>query len=178
MAFGGRFTGRFNGLLTLMSAMRLPHLCFLAGTLIPFSFGVAVVDVQAHAPSWSINTEARPLTIEYRYTDGSPMPFAKIKVMAVDGSVLQIGNSDRSGRFSFVPDDAPAGGPWTVIAVGDEGHEITATIAADAVSNIVNRRSGVSSSLIWLLVASVLTNIAVLCAYIERRWRRNASAKT
>jgi hypothetical protein len=178
MGFGARFTGRLHCLLRLMSSQGLRQRCCQLLVLILFSVGMPVNDANAHAASWSINTQAKPLAIDFRYTDGSPMVFARIKVMAADGKILQVGNTDRNGLFSFVPDEAASGAPWTVIADGDEGHQITATIAADAVPKIVNRRSGVSSSLMWLLVTSVLINIAVLCAFIERRWRGNASPKT
>ena len=128
---------------------------------------------QAHAPSWSVETEAAPIILRFTYTDGKPMSFSKVRVLSPDGEIYQVGNADREGYFSFIPrgyvestesDSAPL---WTVLAIGDEGHEIKAEVSAEASTNIQSRQSSMSSALAWLLVVSVL-NFAFLGAKLER----------
>lgn len=134
----------------------------------------------SHAPSWSVDTKATPVTLRFTYTDGKAMSFSKVRVLAPDGEIFQIGNADRNGFFSFIPtrDDATEGNDdeafWTVSASGDEGHEIKAEVTAGASSDIQSRQLAMSASLAWLLVASVIVNFAFIGAKLERFVRRRS----
>jgi hypothetical protein len=95
---------------------------------------------------------------EFRFSDGSPMAFADVKVFAPSSTELWLaGRADGSGRFAFMPDKA---GDWTVEAREAEGHTalLTVTIAAGdlATAALIPRYWG------FVLLGSVALNLLLL----------------
>lgn len=147
------------------------------------SFGCAIQNqAYAHASSWSVQAEASPITLRFTYSDGQPMAFSKVKVLSPTGEIFQVGNADRDGFFAFVPqrsssvNNADAQALWTISAMGDEGHEIKATVTAQASSDIQSKQFAMSATIAWLLVASVILNFAFMGAKLEHFLRRKSAS--
>lgn len=139
----------------------------------------------AHASTWSVQAEAAPITLRFTYSDGQAMAFSKVKVLSPNGEIFQVGNADRDGFFAFVPRRSDIANVsdeqalWTVSAMGDEGHEITATVTAQASSDIQSKQFAMSATIAWLLVVSVILNFAFVGAKLEHFLRhRSASIGT
>ena len=66
-------------------------------------------------------------SLEYYYSSGDPMAYAKTLVYAPDDgeTEYQNGRTDRRGRFAFVP-DMP--GTWRVVVSDGQGHRVGAEV--------------------------------------------------
>ncbi|BDC48440.1 hypothetical protein F183_A07560 [Bryobacterales bacterium F-183] len=77
--------------------------------------------------------ELRPLLVppavivSAAYAGSEPVPFAKVQIFspADPQHEFQAGNTDKLGKFSFVPD---RGGAWRVIVDDEIGHRQEATV--------------------------------------------------
>ena len=85
--------------------------------------------------------------MEFLYSDGEPMAFARVQVTAPgEGGVFQSAHADARGRFAFVP----AGpGEWTVTASDGQGHR-----AVHAVT-VVAEKSGAATPAVPAVAATV-----------------------
>jgi hypothetical protein len=106
---------------------------------------------------------------EFRFSDGSPMAFADVKVFAPASTELWLaGRADGAGRFAFMPDKA---GDWTVEAREAEGHSarLTVTIAAGDLTTaaLIHRYWG------FVLLGSVALNLLLLSLLFSgrRAWK-------
>jgi nickel transport protein len=66
---------------------------------------------------------------EFRFSDGSPMAFADVKVFAPSKELWLAGRADGAGRFAFMPDKA---GEWALEAREAENHTARLTLTIDA----------------------------------------------
>jgi nickel transport protein len=105
---------------------------------------------------------------EFRFSDGSPMAFADVKVFAPSSTELWLaGRADGAGRFAFMPDKA---GDWTVEAREAEGHtaRLTVTIAVGdlATAALIPRYWG------FVLLGSVALNLLLLSLMLggQKSW--------
>jgi nickel transport protein len=67
--------------------------------------------------------------MEFRFSDGSPMAFADVKVFAPSKELWLAGRADGAGRFAFMPDNA---GEWTLEAREAENHTARLTLTVNA----------------------------------------------
>jgi nickel transport protein len=112
--------------------------------------------------------------MEFLYSDGEPMAFARIQVTAPgEGGVFQSAHADARGRFAFVP----AGpGEWTVAASDGQGHRAVhaLTVAAEKPGAAKPAGPQVNAAIgpTWNGVAlgvSLLANVALGAALLRRR---------
>jgi nickel transport protein len=101
---------------------------------------------------------------EFRFSDGSPMAFADIKVFSPSQELWLAGRADGAGRFAFMPDKA---GEWALEAREAEGHSarLSLAIAADdlATTALISRYWG------FVLLGSVALNLLLLSLRFGRR---------
>jgi nickel transport protein len=84
--------------------------------------------VDAHGVGGEVSTGGTAVTA--RYSDGTPMSYARVKISAPDGGpTFQSGRSDRNGRFCFYPDGP---GTWTVVVDDEMGHRLSLAVPVDA----------------------------------------------
>lgn len=63
-------------------------------------------------------------TINFSYSDGSPVSYASVKIWSPGNNSIeyQNGRTDKNGRFSFLPDSA---GEWRITLNDGQGHAAT-----------------------------------------------------
>ena len=107
-------------------------------------------------------------TVEFRFTDGTPLAFAEALVTAPDGGdePAGTGRTDRNGRFSFFPDRA---GDWQV-EVHDEGGHVARAMVTSTGQHVEVPRHAVPD---WLVALSLVANV-VAAGWLG--WRRSAIA--
>lgn len=147
--------------------------CALLGVLVPQA-------VLAHTVVWS-RSEADATVLDFRYSSGEPMTFAKIVVRAPNsGSETQNGRTDRNGRFAFSPDQD---GIWSITVDDGTGHVLTATPEiSNSASDVSPAMDPFQNSAIqqggWtirvLLGVSIILNLFFLARFFLRRKTRNA----
>ena len=108
-------------------------------------------------------------TVEFRFTDGTPIAFAEALVTAPDGTgeLAVTGRTDRNGRFSFFPDRA---GEWRVEVHDEDGHLGRAVVTSTGQHIEVPRHAFPD----WLVALSLVANVAA-AGWLGRR--RSGSAK-
>lgn len=79
----------------------------------------------AHGLGYRLLKNDTTEVIEFRYSDGSTLPFAEVEVWSPDDAEIEFqnGRTDKNGRFSFFP-DAP--GIWRVTISDGMGHAASA----------------------------------------------------
>ena len=108
--------------------------------------------------------DAKSVTAEFRYADGTAMAFSEVSVFSpVENVLYQTGRADGSGRFAFVPDRA---GAWRVEVRDEENHLATVSVEVDA--RIAVRRS-MQSYRDAALAISVALNLACLFSLWQAR---------
>ena len=147
--------------------------CVLMGVFVPQT-------VLAHTVVWS-QSEADATVLDFRYSSGEPMTFAKIVVRAPNsGTETQNGRTDRNGRFAFSPDQD---GVWTITVDDGTGHVLTATPeiknsnssvtpVMDPFQNSAFRQDGWTIRI--LLGISAILNLFFLARFFMLRKNRNA----
>ena len=102
-----------------------------------FGHGVGVHEVSGE-------TAGAVRTLRFMYSTGEPMMYAKIFLYPPSSPRTEVLQSiaDRSGYFSFVPDE---GGEWRISAEDGMGHKGEITVAAGAVENPGTAVTGNSS---------------------------------
>lgn len=118
---------------------------------------------QAHTAAGR-SLDGGAVIVEFRYSDNQPMAYAATKVIAPgETSAWQVGRTDGSGRFAFVPDRA---GAWQVEALDEENHAARYTV------NVAqNLKPAPALSPFWGLVlwGSVILNLFLIGHLIQRR---------
>jgi nickel transport protein len=92
-------------------------------------------DVVAHTASGRVLNGKAAIT-EFRFSDGSPMAFADVKVFAPSKELWLAGRADGAGRFAFMPDKA---GEWALEAREAENHTARLTLTIDAARSRAHR---------------------------------------
>ena len=91
----------------------------IAGLLFFFPAGA-----DAHGVSGEVFTGGT--SVNARYSDGTPMSYARVKIAAPDGGpTFQSGRTDRNGRFCFYPDGP---GHWVVVVDDEMGHRLEVSV--------------------------------------------------
>jgi nickel transport protein len=136
-------------------------LCVAA--LLGLLFALSLTPVAAHTVSGRV-LNGKAAIAEFRFSDGSPMAFADVKVFAPSKELWLAGRADGGGRFAFMPDSA---GEWTLEAREAENHtaRLTLTIAAGdlAASALIGRHWA------FVLLASFALNILLVSILLRRR---------
>ncbi|GMO46126.1 MAG: hypothetical protein Ta2G_01180 [Termitinemataceae bacterium] len=134
------------------------HLCggrprnapmLLALLLLPvfvYAHGVEVDDVTAEGLTVH--------TVQFRYSTGEPMSFAKIKIYppsTADKNVESLVSiSDRNGIFSFVPDEE---GTWRIDIEDGMGHSGSISVATNVSEKSSTNVSAINKKLLRALTA-------------------------
>lgn len=138
----------------------------VAATLLGFLLALPL-QANAHTVSGRL-LEGKATIAEFRFSDGSPMAFADIKVFAPSKELWLAGRADGAGRFAFMPDDP---GEWTLEAREAENHtaRLALTVGASdlAATALIGRRWA------FVLLASFALNI-LLASLLLRRARQGA----
>ncbi len=102
-------------------------------------------------------------TVEFHFTDGTPLAFAEALVTAPDGGdePAATGRTDRDGRFSFFPDRA---GEWRV-EVHDEGGHVARAVVVSTGQHVDVPRHAFPD---WLVALSLVANVAA-AGWLGRR---------
>lgn len=82
---------------------------------------------------------AQALVVRAAYSDGTPMRFAKVRVVNSQGKTHQVGNADASGRFAWLPDRE---GEWRAIIDDGIGHRAEVVVEAGAPAPSAARAPG------------------------------------
>jgi nickel transport protein len=131
----------------------------LVGLLLLLSLAQAA----AHTVSGRV-LQGKASIVEFRFSDGSPMAFADVKVFAPSKELWLAGRADGAGRFAFVPDSA---GEWRLEAREAENHvaHLTLTVAAGdlAATALIGRHWA------FVLLASFALNILLASLLLRRR---------
>jgi nickel transport protein len=152
-------------------------LLLLAGLLLPealFAHGVEAYDISGDG--------ALPAaTVHFKYSTGEAMAFARIRLFAPSRPDTEVLSSlaDRSGRFSFVPDEE---GDWIVEASDNMGHQGSITInAAAEAEGAVPGNTGSTGGKIPLplslsLGLSLILNIFAFYSFVLQRIAKKRGA--
>lgn len=112
-----------------------------------------VSSAAAHTVSGRV-LDGNAAIVEFRFSGGSPMAFADIKVFAPSKELWLAGRADSAGRFAFIPDKA---GEWTLEAREAENHTARLTLTVDgadlAPTALISRHWG------FVLLGSLALNI-------------------
>lgn len=120
--------------------------------------------VWAHGAT-SERIEADAVTLRFDYGIGEPMADTDVVLSSPGGEVWQRGRTDRTGRYSFVPDTP---GEWVAVADDGQGHETRARVEIGAEAGAPE--AGASPTrirlppglLVGLLVVSLIGNALLL----------------
>jgi nickel transport protein len=112
-----------------MSAVVLARAIALAAGLLLTPLSQQQAD--AHTVSGRV-LNGKAAIAEFRFSDGSPMAFAEVKVFAPSNELWLAGRADGAGRFAFMPDKS---GQWTLEArEAEENHTARLSLTVDAAS--------------------------------------------
>jgi len=125
-------------------------------------------------------------TVDFEYSDGSPVSFAKVKIWSPDNDSIEFqnGRTDTNGRFSFFPD---VDGVWRITVNDGMGHVATLehvlSSNADTTTVKVSGSTARTSQLFYaFLGCSLIINAGFLVGrfkeFISRRVDRNPSSTT
>ena len=103
---------------------------------------------------------------EFRFSDGSPMAFADIKVFAPSKELWLAGRADGAGRFAFMPDNP---GEWTLEAREAENH--TARLALTIGANDLAATALIGRHWAFVLLGSFALNILLASLLLRARQR-------
>lgn len=155
---------------------------FLLLFSLAFALG-ALEEADAHGVGY-IPSEKPPVALEFYYSTGEPMSFAKADVFAPGDAkgAFQSGRTDEKGRFAFVPDGE---GEWRVVVTDDEGHRAEAVVAATGKEDGVAAPAAATvsgsgpaapldTSRNALLGVSLIFNIAAATTLYRARRRKHA----
>jgi hypothetical protein len=101
---------------------------------------------------------------EFRFSDGSPMAFADVKVFAPSKELWLAGRADGAGRFAFMPDKA---GEWTVEAREAENHTARLAVTVDATD--LAPTALISRHWAFVLLGSLALNIWLASLLLKHR---------
>lgn len=112
--------------------------------------------------------DAKAITVDFYYADGSAMAYGEVRIFAPDVPDVPYmnGRSDRLGRFAFVPSQP---GIWRVDAKDAEGHATTLTVEIGETDATPSKWR---QPRLWLLVGSLTVNLAFLAYWLGRRRQR------
>ena len=127
------------------------------------ALALTVTPAAAHTVSGRVLNGKAAIT-EFRFSDGSPMAFADIKVFAPSKELWLAGRADGAGRFAFMPDNA---GEWTLEAREAENHtaHLTLTVGAGdlAATALIGRHWA------FVLLVSFALNILLASLLLTKR---------
>lgn len=118
-----------------------------------------------HGAGHEREPEAPAEVLRFRYAAGGAMDGAEVRVLHPGGGLYQVGRTDASGRFAFVPDRP---GEWLLETDDGQGHQLQARVpvgvAADAAPSA--RRLAVPPLVLAAaLLVSLLLNAALFSAW-------------
>lgn len=144
-----------------MSAHAQAAIALLLGALLVLA--LPAPDAAAHTAGGRI-LSGKAAIAEFRFSDGSPMAFADVKVFSPSQELWLAGRADGAGRFAFMPDKA---GEWALEAREAEGHSarLSLGIAADDLTTtaLIPRYWG------FVLLGSVALNLLLLSLPLSGR---------
>lgn len=135
-----------------------------------FMSGIIVLNttvVSAHGLGYRILKNETTEVVEFRYSNGSALPFAEVEVWSPDDVEIEFqnGRTDKNGRFSFFP-DIP--GIWRVTISDGMGHTANAQCeialqAEDSTLSLVQPQKKDSNRItLTILGISLIFNLALL----------------
>jgi hypothetical protein len=141
-----------------MNAVAFARALALAGGLLLTS-----VQADAHTASGRV-LNGKAAIAEFRFSDGSPMAFAEVKVFAPSNKLWLAGRADGAGRFAFMPDNS---GEWTLEArEAEENHAARLSLTVDAADlapvALISRNWG------FVLLGSFAFNIGLGALLLQR----------
>ena len=136
-----------------------------AATLLGLSLTLLPLQVTAHTVSGRV-LDGKAAIAEFRFSDGSPMAFADIKVFAPSKELWLAGRADGAGRFAFMPDNP---GEWTLEAREAENH--TARLALTVGANDLAATALIGRHWAFVLLGSFAVNILLASLLLRARQR-------
>lgn len=136
-------------------------LLFLSGIII------SNTTASAHGLGYRLFKNETTEVVEFRYSNGSALPFAEVEVWSPDDAEIEFqnGRTDKNGRFSFSP-DAP--GIWRITISDGMGHaasaqcEIALQEEDSTLIQIQHQENGNNRIIPIILGISLIFNIALL----------------
>jgi len=117
----------------------------------------------AHTVSGRV-LDGKAAIAEFRFSDGSPMAFADIKVFAPSKELWLAGRADGAGRFAFMPDNP---GEWTLEAREAENH--TARLALTVGASDLAATALIGRHWAFVLLGSFALNILLASLLLRAR---------
>ena len=138
--------------------------------IIFFSLLIRCPVIFAHgtAAHWLDSSKDQTLSIAFSYSTGEPMAAVKINVYGPNKTKFITAQTDRNGKFAFLPDQP---GLWRVEAYDADGHK---AVAAKMFQSITTTSKD-PTNYYWLkglLGLSLILNIFVLIRTIRQRTGR------
>lgn len=118
-----------------------------------------------HGAGYEREPEAPTEVLRFRYAAGGAMDGAQVRVLHPGGGLYQVGRTDPSGRFAFVPDRP---GEWLLETDDGQGHQLQARVpvgTAAAAAPSARRVAVPPLALAGALLASVLLNAGLFSAW-------------
>ena len=121
----------------------------------------------AHGLGYRLLKNDTTEVVEFRYSNGSALPFAEVEVWSPDDAEIEFqnGRTDKNGRFSFFP-DVP--GIWRVTVSDGMGHatsaqcEIALQEEDSPLSLVQPQKLGSNRITLTFLGISLIFNLALL----------------
>ena len=115
---------------------------------------------------WLDNNKNQPFSMFFSYSTGEPMAAVKVKVYNPNKTTFITAQTDRNGKFAFLPDQP---GLWRIEAYDADGHKAAVEKIFQPGTTIISQNLANCNWLKGLLGLSLILNIFVLIRTIRQR---------
>lgn len=130
------------------------------------------VETRAHGLEYTVSETSGKPTVDFHYSDGSPVSYTEVKIWSPDNDSIEFqnGRTDKNGRFSFVPDQD---GLWRITTNDEMGHAATVehiviTTASGTKGIVHSPAEKKNKTLFAVLGCSLIMNVGFVVGGLRR----------